>query len=273
VSRYKVIEHRTGLQEIVNPVANYARQLRERGFVVDVETTGSSKDDEVIELGIVRACNGEVILDQQFKPSKRVEPIAYSVHGISDAQLAGKPPIRELWHEICPLLDGLTCLAWNSSYDSRLLNQTIWKYDLDEPRIEWVCVMKLYKEFRRLPRVCKLEEACDAMRVQKGDHRGVNDALAAGRVLYRMAEATAPDEVIPLRNEAGNEDADETTMPASAFLTEFGWREEPRTVTNPAKRTLKHPDGEETVISEWIDPKGGQICSLLTAMDLQRARM
>jgi DNA polymerase-3 subunit epsilon len=262
---FKVVEHKSGLQEIVNPVAFYARQLRERALAVDTETTGSSNDDEVIELGIVRASDGEVIIDQQFRPMKKVEFGAFRVHGIGDAQLAGKPSIREMWHDLYPVLDGLTCVAWNSSFDSRMLVNTIRKYGLDEPRIEWVCVMNLYKQFRQLPKPCKLEDACRALKVRTGNHRALNDALAAARVLYRMAEAAAPDEIIALRDEPEVEDADDTMLSACQFLSAFGWREH--------KRAVNEVGLEEFIVSEWTDPQTGQIYGLVDAMDLQRARM
>jgi DNA polymerase III epsilon subunit family exonuclease len=262
MSRFKVIEHKSSLQEIVNPVAVYARQLRDRAFAVDTETTGSTSDDEVIELGIVRAVDGSVVIDQQFRPSKRVEVGALKVHGISDAQLTNKPSITDLWMDYYPLLDGVTCVAWNASFDSRLFNQTIRKYSLDEPRIEWVCVMQLYKQFRQLPKVCKLEDACRALNVKTGNHRALNDALAAARVLYRMAESAPEDEVITRGSRDADDDSDEMTMTAREFLAQFGWREKKIAVV-----------GGVEVSSQWIDPEGGKICDLSTAMNLQRARM
>lgn len=260
MSRFKVIEHKTGIQEIVNPVAVYARQLRDRAFALDTETTGAAAEDEVIELGIVRATSGEVVVDQQFKPSKKVELGAFKVHGISDAQLAGKPLLADMWMDLYPLLDGATCIAWNASFDSRLLIQTVRKYSLDEPRIEWICVMTLYKQFRQLPKNCKLEDACRAMKVKPGNHRAVNDALAAARVLYRMAEAAPEDEVISYDRVRDDDDNDEMAMTAREFLTQFGWREQKLA-------------GAADVARQWIDPESGQALSLSTAMDLQRGRM
>lgn len=262
MSRFKVIEHKSGLQEIVNPVALYARQLRDRVFSLDTETTGSSADDEVIELGIVKASDGSVVIDQKYRPSKKIEIGAFKVHGISDGQLAGMPRIADEWMDIYPLLDGITCIAWNASFDSRLLTQTIRKYSLDEPRIEWICAMNLYKQFRQLPKNPKLTDACQALGVKAGNHRAVNDALAAARVLYRMAEAAPEDEVISHEQGDEDDDADDVTMTARDFLTQFGWREKKIAVA-----------GAVDAASRWTDPDGGRICDLSMAMSLQRARM
>jgi DNA polymerase III epsilon subunit-like protein len=261
MARFKVIEHSSGIEQIVNPIAVYARSLRIRALALDTETTGSGAEDEVIELGVVRASNGEVLFDGQFKPSKQIEPGAFAVHRISDAELAGKPCAAEVWDELFPILDGVTCVAWNAAYDSRLLANTARKYALPEPRVEWVCVMKLYREFRGLPKNCKLEDACRALGVRRGSHRAITDALAAARVLYRMADAAPEDEVITY-DAGGQDEDDEAMMTASDFLTQFGWRERKRLA----------PDGGE-MVSQWIDPEGGRICDFLPAMEMQRGRM
>lgn len=262
MARFKVIEHYSGIEQIVNPIAVYARDLRARALALDTETTGSGADDEVIELGVVRALDGEVLFDGQFKPSKNIEPGAFMVHRIADEELANKPRVAEVWDELFSLLDRVTCVAWNAAYDSRLLANTARKYALPEPRVEWVCVMKLYREFRALPKNCKLEDACRALGVRRGNHRAVNDALAAARVLYRMADAAPEDEVITYAAGGEDDDADEVTMTASDFLTQFGWRERKRV----------DADGG-AMVSQWVDPDGGRIYDFLPAMDLQRERM
>lgn len=258
--RYKVIEHKSGIEQIVNPIAVRARGLREKAFVFDTETTGSSKVDEVIDLGVVRASSGDVLVDQLFRPSKKIDPWAFQVHGITDEELLDKPRIAERWDELYPLLDGATCVAWNSSYDSRLFSQTADKYGLPLPRIEWVCAMKLYREFKGLPKNPKLEDACRALGVRGGTHRAAPDALAAARVLYRIAGAAPEDEVITFDHARQADEDDGKTMRARDFLTQFTWRES------------KAPAGAG-IVSKWIDPTSGQMCGFLRAMDRQRERM
>lgn len=124
MARFKVIEHKSAIEEIVNPIAPYARELRDRGLMLDTETSGSRSDDEVIELAIVRPADGHVVFDGMFKPSKEIDPFAYRVHGISNADLRNKPRIADTWDTLYPVFDGATCLAWNAPYDSRLLGQT-----------------------------------------------------------------------------------------------------------------------------------------------------
>ena len=173
--------------QYINPVIQRARHLRRVAMVLDTETTGSNRtNDEVIELGVVRASNGEVLVNQRFRPSKAIEPFAFKVHGISEQQLINEPRFADCWAEYSALLAG-TVIGWNVAYDRQMLEDTCRKYDLAMPMIEWVDLMPLYREFRRAPKNCKLSVACEEMGVRAGDHSAKANALATARVLYKMA--------------------------------------------------------------------------------------
>src|SRR5262245_42657039 len=109
--RVKIIDHSSAMAEIGNPIAKYVRGLRDHALGPDTETTGVSTADEVIELGIVRASDGSVIYEQQFKPSKRIEYHSKMIHRIEDYQLEGAPLFTDRYQEVCSLLDGKTVLA------------------------------------------------------------------------------------------------------------------------------------------------------------------
>lgn len=178
------------------------QHLRRVAFVLDTETTGSNRqNDEVIELGVVRASNGEILINSRFRPSKKSEVWAYKVHKISDRELLGKPRFADLWGGYFRVLDGAVIAGWNVAFDKQMLEATCAKYDLPVPSAEWVDLMPLYRDFKRLPKNCKLSEACEQMRVKPGDHNAVNDALAAARVVYAVANTEAekePEQQAPL---------------------------------------------------------------------------
>ena len=263
--RVKVIDHSSAIEEIINPVAKYARQLREHALVLDTETTDASGDAEVIELGVVKALNGQIVIDEQFRPTKRIEPFAFKIHGIPDSELLDKPPIADRWSEIYNSLHGATVLAWNSVQDARFLTQTCNRYRLTAPKINWVCAMKLYSQFKGLARGCKLSEACEAMNVKKGTHRAVADALAAARILYRIA-LTGPEDEVIVFDGVGDVEVDDLAVTAREFLISFGWRE----------KVIKQNNSEfepDLVIIRWIDPLNGKELELSQAMDAQRGRI
>lgn len=176
----------------MNPLVERFQYLRREAFVLDTETTGSNRqNDEVIELGVVRAANGEVVISSRFQPSKKVEVWAYRVHKISDRELSGKPRFAARWMEYLELLNGAIIAGWNIAFDQQMLDATCARYGLPTLEAEWVDLMPLYRQFKGLPKNCKLSEACEQMRVKAGDHSAVNDALAAARVVYAIASKSA----------------------------------------------------------------------------------
>lgn len=65
------------------------------GFIFDTETTGvSPASDRIVELGAV-LCNGGQIVDERkvrINPGCPIPAGASAIHGITDADVAGKPP-------------------------------------------------------------------------------------------------------------------------------------------------------------------------------------
>ena len=138
--------------------AEWAREmLASDALILDTETTGSSRqNDEVIEPGVVRAVNGEVLISSRFKPSKKVEPWAYKIHRISDRELAGKPRLADLWGGYFRVLNGAVVAGWNVAFDRQMIEATCAKYDLPVPEVEWVDLMPLYRQFKQLPKSLSL---------------------------------------------------------------------------------------------------------------------
>lgn len=266
MARFKVIDHSSGIEEILNPIAKYARQLRETALVIDTETTDSSAECEVIELSIVRAKDGAVLFDQQFKPTKKIEYHAQKIHGIRDAELRNNPTVMQKWDEVLSLLNNQIVMAWNAPQDRRFIASTCARYGLAEPDATWECAMALYRQFKGLSKNCTLTDACEAMRVKTGNHRAVTDALAAARVLYRMADSATEDEVIGFANDTEIEDADEMALTVRNFLCSFGWKEKHSTIKSGGASL-------GMVVTLWADPLTGREMSMNHALDMQRGRM
>lgn len=171
-----------------DPIQAHAQHLRRHALTLDTETTGSNQThDEVIELGLVRALDGAVLLNQRFCPTKDIEPGAYRVHGISRAQLRGAPSFVARWPGIAALLADRLVVGWNVAFDRQMLAVTCRKYGLTMPAVEWVDLMPLYRRFKGLAKNCKLSVACEHEKVRGGAHSAQADALAVARVLFRMA--------------------------------------------------------------------------------------
>jgi len=97
----------------VNPRELAIRRAREiidaKPIYIDTETTGLGKDAEIIELAVVDD-DGQVLLNQLFRPQLPIPPEATRLHKITNEMVAGKPlwgiywptirvsKQRSLWH-------------------------------------------------------------------------------------------------------------------------------------------------------------------------------
>lgn len=162
--------------------------------VIDTESTGGSVIDEVIEIGIVRAKDGELLYHSRVKPSiTKMNYYAQKVHGITMEELVDEPILTDIWDDIAPILAEFPVFAYNHTADKRFIKQSVDAYSIELPDIKWQCIMKAYSEYTNRPHGINLTQACRELDIEAGSHTAVSDALAAARVLYRMWQKYIPD--------------------------------------------------------------------------------
>jgi DNA polymerase-3 subunit epsilon len=98
-----------------------------REIIFDTETTGlDARDDRIIEIGGVELVN-RFPTGRNFhafiNPQGRdVHPEAQAVHGISNADLIGKPPFAEIAGQFLEFVDGAKLVAHNAGFDMGFIN-------------------------------------------------------------------------------------------------------------------------------------------------------
>ncbi|MBX9687263.1 MAG: 3'-5' exonuclease [Candidatus Obscuribacterales bacterium] len=135
-------------------IIDWARALLEkREFVIlDTETTGTDKSDEVVQIGIVDA-DGNDLIDSLVRPEKpRAMPEAAArVHGITMPMLASAPTFFDLAPKIIDCTKGRLVICYNDRFDMRLIRQTADKYELHKRgrklSLESECAMLAYSQF------------------------------------------------------------------------------------------------------------------------------
>jgi DNA polymerase-3 subunit epsilon len=98
-----------------------------REIIFDTETTGlDAREDRIIEFGGIELVNkfptGRTFHHYINAQGRPVNPEALAVHGISDADLAGKPTFPQIADELIAFLDGAMLVAHNASFDIGFLN-------------------------------------------------------------------------------------------------------------------------------------------------------
>lgn len=117
--------------------------------VIDTETTGFKKTDEIVQISI-KSLDGQDLCSTLVAMTKRksIPREASDIHGIKKADLEGKPTYATLSPMLQRVLSGKKIIAYNAEFDFRMMHQV---YDLAggyKPiASQWECAMKQYAAF------------------------------------------------------------------------------------------------------------------------------
>lgn len=108
---------------------------------LDLETTGLSRDAEIVEVGLVAASGAE--WSSLVRPERGVPGAAERIHGISSADLAGAPGFHAVVAPIVGALSGRVVLGYHVDFDRRLLWSALSRAGRPAPRCRWICLCEL----------------------------------------------------------------------------------------------------------------------------------
>lgn len=181
----------------------WAQNLIKRDFyVLDTETTGLGKQDEIVQIGIVDK-DGRAVIDELVKPTIPIPFGASKVHGIYDSDVENAPNFKDIYAELSEILEDQEIIAYNMKFDWRMLEQSRGKYnDLEEicmnwnPDINQHCVMIQYAQYKgqrrkgwRSYKWHRLGSAVDQEGLEVKDaHSALGDARMTLALIRKMAE-------------------------------------------------------------------------------------
>ncbi len=98
-----------------------------REIIFDTETTGlDAREDRIIELGCIELVNrfptGRTFHHYINPQGRQINVEAQAVHGISAADLEGKPGFDGIARDFLEFIDGATLIAHNANFDMGFIN-------------------------------------------------------------------------------------------------------------------------------------------------------
>lgn len=158
--------------------------VKNQAIAFDTETTGIGKNDKIIQLALVDVNTQYVYYKSLIKTDVPTSEKALEVHGISDESRVDAPTLKQIYPIIRRFFD-YPIVAYNAPYDYKML-----KGDLEEIGVEMPCL-----RFEDLLPLCtakfgekmKLADVCKAMGIKPGTHDAASDAIAAAKVLKKLA--------------------------------------------------------------------------------------
>uniref|UniRef100_UPI003F490C9E 3'-5' exonuclease n=1 Tax=Promicromonospora sp. CA-289581 TaxID=3240013 RepID=UPI003F490C9E len=158
----------------------WARAMREprRAVVLDTETT--DLDGYVVEIAVLDASTGEVLLDSLVQPDAEISAGAAGVHKITAAKLEDAPCLADLWEQVLDVTRGRTVIAYNAPFDEAVLRRHALRDGLDLAHLgdpeTWDCLMDARSDWLRTWSSLPLN----------GGHRAAEDCAAAVELLTEL---------------------------------------------------------------------------------------
>jgi len=156
---------------------------------LDLETTGTGTDDEIIEIAIVDDA-GQMLLNSLVKSLVDIHPEAAKIHGITKEMLAKAPTLKEIEGEIIKLLTEKRVVTYKVSFDMRFLTYSMKSVIAAES----CCMLEFAEYYGRLnnePRPYQWQTLKFAARFVEYSwigphHRALSDALACRAIWQYM---------------------------------------------------------------------------------------
>ena len=158
--------------------------------LIDVETSGESTGNYIIELGLVEMRGWKVVGKGKswlINHDCDISSSAYATHGISKSMLAkeGMPP-RAAYREIVRFLDGRPYGAHSLSFERRAIESDFGHYGIRRIPTPGICTLRMARMFLGL-RYNGLEHLSSHFRLRnQPSHRALPDARATAELASRV---------------------------------------------------------------------------------------
>ncbi|MFC0315482.1 exonuclease domain-containing protein [Gordonia phosphorivorans] len=155
--------------------------------VIDVETTGLSRADRIVEIAMITLDSQGTVVDEfttMVNPHRDVG--ATWIHGLTATMLADAPSFSEIAAAVASRMDGAIIAAHNAPFDTRMLDAELSRSGIE---VDWGRHLDTLTVTRH-----KLAVACGIHGVVLDDaHCALNDARATAELLVRVsADFTGP---------------------------------------------------------------------------------
>lgn len=171
---------------------------KEKLAVVDFETTGIDPlNDRIIEYGVVLFNQGfvEHVASGFVDPQIPIPEAATKVNGITNEMIKGAKTFYQLSDMLIKLLNGKIMVAYNAKFDRPFLHHEFARTDKNVKLISmWIDPLIWVRHLYKYEKSKKLTDMCKLLKIEiENAHRASDDAEAAGKLLYKLADKLPDD--------------------------------------------------------------------------------
>src|SRR3569623_43120 len=160
--------------------------------IVDTETTGmSAARGQIIEIGILRVENGEVVrtLKTLVNPGKLLSHTIAGITGITDSELEHAPYFEDIAEEVSDLLAGAGLIAHNARFDYSFIKAEFERLG-QKYTAKTLCTVKLSRQMYPEQPYHNLDAVMEAHNLScSARHRAFEDAEVLWQLLNAVEKA------------------------------------------------------------------------------------
>lgn len=168
--------------------------------VLDFETTGvSGKNNRVIEIGIVRIKNLEIIDSYQtfINPGLLLPYYITKITGITDADIYDAPYFEDVTSEVIDFIGDSVLVAHNLPFDFSFLKHEFIRADILLPKMNSLCTLKLARKMYPELKSKSLGNLVKHFGIRhRHVHRALGDAMVTAKLLIKMITQLKEDKNI-----------------------------------------------------------------------------
>lgn len=149
---------------------------------VDFETANGQLNS-ICQVGLVRIEDGKIVkeIDVLIQPPGNAYHWGNTkVHGIKSGDTAHAPTFDAVWESMKPYISNQLFVAHNVQFDAGCLRSTLAHYDLDIPKFNTQCTVKIYKR--------NLKFLAEMYNIPLQHHNALSDAKACAMLYLRYLE-------------------------------------------------------------------------------------
>ncbi|WP_099157440.1 3'-5' exonuclease [Virgibacillus ndiopensis] len=161
---------------------------------IDFETA-NEKRNSPCAIGVVVA-NEQGIVDEFYSlinPLMEFKSFNTYIHGITESDVEDAPTFAELWPTLHKYLDNNIVIAHNASFDMSVVRQTLDRFDLRYPELEYLCTASISKRVWPDLMSHKLNTLAAHHNIVFEHHHALEDAKVAAKVLLKAIEEYESD--------------------------------------------------------------------------------
>lgn len=174
-------------------------------IAIDFETA-NEKRNSPCSIGIVVVKNNKIAeeIHHLIKPKEmRFMPINIGIHGIRPSMVENECEFDEVWEKIKDYFNDNFVIAHNAAFDISVLRNTLELYNIEAPSFDYICTMKMAKNFYPQLDNVKLNTVNRFLGYTFKHHDALADALACSNILINIANELQCDDISEISRAIG----------------------------------------------------------------------